>query len=666
MVVWLDRLDVLSVFFSLRFPKTSVIRYLAETPRGLSLALALRQLRLLRASVEPVAWSLGSLKDDDGRSLRFRVEAVCERVVDAAAQGIDEILMNLPVASLASLPATWMGKFYRSELFLTLRPQIAAFLAVQALIRLKPDCAGGILLLRGFPFTNRIRCVCRPDAVAPVLYGSWLWGRLLPFLRLIALTLRVFSRAAIRGLSRKVRWQEKACVAVQYCWGIDTESRNDLYWHDSGWLDPGRVLIYFDRSDASLTRALIEELDQQGYRWIVRHKAGCQVPGVPVWGRTRLAALREASWVWRVLTSSGRWGQHVDSPWWARLRMVSMLTQLNYWADFFESNHVIAHTNHSGMVGELHSAQSLALHLAGGCNFRTTYSYYSVGDRRECGDYHVFFAWGRCAGISTHVLPYHRRARNVVVSGYPFDGYAHRVDIPEHLGSSDRAFVVLAFDESPAQLGEYASSAWRGFFADLSSWSARRGDVVVCFKPKSHSKAELVEEVPTLSAAIATGSAVVLDRNINVHQVAGLADLVVGMGVSTASIECALLGKPALHYDPCLRPWPQLDGLSVDLVFGDFNDLVREMNSTIEKGRLVGNHDGILEQIDPFRDGRARYRIGEYLRVFVQGIDDGLGRDLALDMANREHTKRWGSDTILRDSAHSSFAGSASSVPTFL
>lgn len=49
-----------------------------------------------------------------------------------------------------------------------------------------------------------------------------------------------------------------------------------------------------------------------------------------------------------------------------------------------------------------------------------------------------------------------------------------------------------------------------------------------------------------------------------------------------------------------------------------------------------------MDELDPFRDGRAAQRIGAYLQWLLGGFDAGLDRETVLADAAERYAARWG------------------------
>jgi hypothetical protein len=85
------------------------------------------------------------------------------------------------------------------------------------------------------------------------------------------------------------------------------------------------------------------------------------------------------------------------------------------------------------------------------------------------------------------------------------------------------------------------------------------------------------------------------------------------------------------------------------LVFHDLDELIEAIEG-FASGKIgtnsIGDHSSIINQIDPWRDGNAGRRIGEYIKDFLDAFDQSESRELALNWANEQYKKKWGADKI--------------------
>ena len=60
-----------------------------------------------------------------------------------------------------------------------------------------------------------------------------------------------------------------------------------------------------------------------------------------------------------------------------------------------------------------------------------------------------------------------------------------------------------------------------------------------------------------------------------------------------------------------------------------------------------GDWSSIIDEIDPFRDGLAAKRIGDYLHWLIQGYDQNQDKETIMGNAAEKYRKQWGDDKVL-------------------
>lgn len=178
-------------------------------------------------------------------------------------------------------------------------------------------------------------------------------------------------------------------------------------------------------------------------------------------------------------------------------------------------------------------------------------------------------------------------------------------------------------------------------------------------KPKTHTtlRERLGSVAELLEKAEKTGRCFVFEtgaiQNSYPPAAAALASDIVIHGhlfAGTASMETALAGVPTLLMDRELWPISKLYRLEKGKVI--FNDWEAAWEACLEywekDGKVPGFGDwsSILDEMDPFRDGRAAERIGTYLKWLSDGFKAGISREDNLINAAERYAKAWGSDKI--------------------
>jgi len=113
----------------------------------------------------------------------------------------------------------------------------------------------------------------------------------------------------------------------------------------------------------------------------------------------------------------------------------------------------------------------------------------------------------------------------------------------------------------------------------------------------------------------------------------------------TAGIECALEGLPTLLIDREGDPTSKLSELPVDkVVFKNWPSAIDALMNYFENNCIdedFGNWTSIIDDLDPFRDGLAANRIGNYLNGVLQDFDDNLDRIEVMKKAAMRYRNKW-------------------------
>jgi hypothetical protein len=126
------------------------------------------------------------------------------------------------------------------------------------------------------------------------------------------------------------------------------------------------------------------------------------------------------------------------------------------------------------------------------------------------------------------------------------------------------------------------------------------------------------------------------------------ADISVGLGLPTnsAAIQVALAGlrsvcwDAARHFSHPFYVWGR-----ERVVFEDLERLflaIQEYRADPLRHADLGDYKPVLADIDPYRDGRAAARIGEYLGWLLRALGAGKDRRTAADRANLNFRERYG------------------------
>lgn len=119
----------------------------------------------------------------------------------------------------------------------------------------------------------------------------------------------------------------------------------------------------------------------------------------------------------------------------------------------------------------------------------------------------------------------------------------------------------------------------------------------------------------------------------------------------TAALEAVLAGTPTILFDQ--EGWqisPLYQVKEGRIAFKDWETiweacLDHRRNPSGDHG--IGSWGSFLDQLDPFRDGKAANRMGTYLKWLIEGFNKGQQREEVLAEAAHRYQKIWGQDKVI-------------------
>lgn len=262
--------------------------------------------------------------------------------------------------------------------------------------------------------------------------------------------------------------------------------------------------------------------------------------------------------------------------------------------------------------------------------------------------------------LSNSIIPYH------VTTGYLGD---HRFalvrgkaqEVRDALRQRGTTHILSFFDENSAD-----DSRWhtghefqRENYAFLLEKVLAKPWLGLVLKPKTPSslRRRLGAVAELLARAQATGRCYIyedgaLQGSYPPAAAAMAADIAIHghLCAATAGLEAALAGVPTLlmdregwHVSPLYR-------LGVGrVVFKDWQELWEAcvQHWTTPAGIPgLGDWSSMLDELDPFRDGRAAERMGTYIQWLIEGFKAGLDREIIMADAAERYCAMWGRDKV--------------------
>ena len=300
---------------------------------------------------------------------------------------------------------------------------------------------------------------------------------------------------------------------------------------------------------------------------------------------------------------------------------------------------------------------ALAAELAGAIRFGFQWSCFDGPCEATVRTHQVFFLWSqREAQIC---LDSGSVSRFMLISGCPLNEMRtngrHHQDAECAVTEMRRQgvkYILALFDSSTPTLRFYR------FFLQWLVGDPMLGLLVKSKKYVRWTDVQADGLDGLVQCALTTGRVYVLDPSASPSDAAVASNFAVGINSLSAVVVSALAGARVLYLDyerldqGSLKWYATLHSLGPNrCVFHDHEtlrqavlDYVRDPSSNPH----LGDAAPVLDQFDSFRDGKASQRIGEYIRWYLECLDEGLNRDEALKRATHNYADRWGADKIAR------------------
>jgi hypothetical protein len=459
-------------------------------------------------------------------------------------------------------------------------------------------------------------------------------------------------------------------VAVQAVLGLEVDSeedRSDLFWLPRSKVEDSRVLVYFGRADMAPTSQALTTAREHGWDTLaLRRYQGLngnvkqgQLDSALNW-RLKLGLLLTAP-LWLIERPGLQNVAH-----WTWMRTVEAATETAGWESLFSSRRVKVHTNHTDVLSNGHVYQSVALERAGGLNVRTDNSFgYSKAmcEAGRASPFDAFLVWGPHMRDSFRKIDF-LGITTLVTCGYPFDYMFDPVrkkaaSVRRQLHAAGAKKIVCFFDTSFHQLNFTSPVEVLALYRKLLQEVVRVPEMGLILKPKSalpRTVLQSPEVQPLLEKAMATGRCLLLARKVDGEPIiypceaALAADMAVGYPINSAVVEAVLAGVPGIHIDLTKEPGHPFYAYGYERIV--FDDLDRAMSALRRWFSQDGNPDGlgdhssVLDIIDPFRDGQAAHRVGDYMTWLMEGFDADLSRDEVIRSATRRYADVYGAQHV--------------------
>ena len=463
-------------------------------------------------------------------------------------------------------------------------------------------------------------------------------------------------------------------IGLESAWGLDKTARyNDLFWWWNSNIPGQRLVYFFDRPGTPASKEALALTDSLGIECAVidpravgdaPHLLWRPSPGLALALRRLWNKVRVARWG----LTRGRQGR------WAAGRMLSMLRHSETQEDFYREFNIMGvfHFQDSGL-----DYTSLACDGAGSARFGYHWSNIPWPLNSHGRIHQVYFSWGQSHSDMLKASPH--AVDHILLSGCIVEGANHGGTAnPEVLGhrrelEAAGAERVLALFDTTLTTEKFYEFFFQRIIDD-SRWGLLVKPKLSEYVPWATGRFPKLEEF--YEEAASTGRIKTLDSQLSPAEAASGADFSVSIDINSAGVVAALAGHRSIHLDYLrlnespLKEWATFHQDGPDrIVFNDPDVLWQKLNAYYDgpdaDPDLGLASESLLHQIDPFRDGRAGERIGQYVNWYLEALDHGLERDEALEQATSRYSTEWGTDSVVQSPTEvpsESLAGTSASV----
>ena len=219
--------------------------------------------------------------------------------------------------------------------------------------------------------------------------------------------------------------------------------------------------------------------------------------------------------------------------------------------------------------------------------------------------------------------------------------------------------IVTVFDQNSGD--EYEHENQRDNYRHILRVLLDTPWLGVIFKPKKAAtlKSRLGEEVvELLDKAVNTGRCYLYDSygdhqsNVPAVLAALSADVCIHghLYAGSAALESAFMGMPTLLVDREGHPYSKLYELQEHkVIFKSWPDTIEALLEHFQSQDGIpgfGDWSSIIDEFDPFRDGKGAYRMGTFLQWLMEGFESGKDKSIAMADAVEMYCKKWGYDKV--------------------
>jgi hypothetical protein len=445
-------------------------------------------------------------------------------------------------------------------------------------------------------------------------------------------------------------------VGVAATWGtegMDNNQKDDLYWWRSSSVTANRLIYMFERKNIQPTQDRVEQAKYLGIESVALNpKYPGDYPNLQIknqQGQSLLMSFRNFCFVlklsWKTLLAD------------EFTKAVLALVGWQYYSgrklsDIYKKLNLkgVFHFEEAGM-----DIISLASAMNDSVRIGTHWSSHTGINQTSSRSHQVYFLWG--SHDAKFALDSGSMARTLLIAGCFLSDHSNEKErqyaqeAVKEMRKRGVRYILTLFDNSPP---------CPEFYRFFLQWLVEDPCMGLLIKCKGMSWKQVQDDGLNGLVERAKNSNRIYEMNPSASpaDAAMLSDFTVGITSISALVVAALKGARILYLDyervdqGPQEPYCIFHSLGSNRCIFYDPDLLRKAIVNYfenpESNPSLGDATPILDQLDPFRDGKASQRIGEFVEWYLEELDGGLNADDAVRSATDRYAKKWGQNKIIR------------------
>ena len=340
--------------------------------------------------------------------------------------------------------------------------------------------------------------------------------------------------------------------------------------------------------------------------------------------------------------------------------------RIEYWKRLFKDVNAKIYMSHDKWNPDIICAAA-AMKDNGGISTILQTSYYEFPTCHSAMYTDVFFSYS--TNIANVEKTLASEIKYIVCTGFIYEGYFEsKKKISDNIRKGlkrNGAKLIICLIDGGSKFDERWTVGETNYRSDYKFWLEKILEetwlgVIIKSKGPGSLRKRLGPVSELLSMAIDTGRCHFSDRsnyfdknlNYRVADAALASDIAIHfcLYAGTGGLEAKLVGTPTLFFDRFGLKDSQFYKLGLnEVVFNNWEKMWKVIKGKIERNQipLIGDWSPIIDDIDPFRDGKAAYRMNTYLNWLLEGFKKGYSRGDVLEMTAKRYSLEWGEDKVI-------------------